>query len=306
MSSKPDQNIDLAAYLRGQYDSLSESQQRVIEFLLSNGIDGLYMSSQQIAEQVNVNRSTIVRTAQALGFQGFVELQAALQKHFSEQFTAFNRYNNQDIGTRQIIEQISPQQAQADAHSVLQRMVQIETQKLQGLLEIIPKADFERAVDLLTDAHAIYIMGLYLSKSLALNLFYPLSLTRTGIHLLEPDTTGFTRQLAGLTERDVFFAISNIRYARPTLACIEYAKSMGATVITLTDSPFSPPARRSDLVFVIPARLWFYANSVVPFTLLNALSATLVLRFADHPPENLDKVDKIFNHLNMFMGGEET
>src|SRR5690606_31340480 len=283
----------------GLYDSLSESQQHVIEFLLSNGIDGLYMSSIQIAEQVNVNRSTVVRTAQALGFQGFSELQAALQRHFSQQFNSFNRLDNEDIGTRQIIEHMSAEEAAADGHSVLRRMVQIETQKLEGLLEIIPKDDFEKAITLLTEAKAVYIMGLYLSKSLALNLFYPLSLTRPEIHLLEPDTTGFTRQLARMNAGDVLFAISNIRYARPTLRCIEYAREVGASVITLTDSPFSPPAKRSNLVFVIPARLWFYANSVVPFTLLNALSAALVLHFADNPPDNLDKVDKIFKQFDI-------
>lgn len=136
-------------------------------------------------------------------------------------------------------------------------------------------------MDLLLAARHIYIIGLYLSHSLALNLFYPLRVMGLDCVLLQPDSVEFVPHLAGIYEGDVLFAISNARYARDTLKSIEIAQDSGAAIVTLTDSRLSPAAKRSDVAFVIPAKLWFYSNSVVPFTLSNALSAALFHRLGD-------------------------
>lgn len=293
------QPTDIVEHLRAMHDGLSDSQRAVIEFLLTHGVEAIYMSSSQIAEHVDVNRSTVIRTAQAVGFAGFSELQMALQQHFSRQYGGMNA---PDIGSHQLL---SLMETTDHSQSVLQRMVAIEMEKLQTLPEIIRNEDFERAVQLLVSATHIGIIGLYLSKSLALNLFYPLTLMRAGCLLLEPETTAFARDLSSLKAGDVLFAISNTRYARVTLQSMEQARETGAAVIALTDSPLSPAAKRADLSLVVPPKLWFYGNSVVPSTLLNALCASLLLHHSGSEREDLNVANQMFKRFNTFMDSDD-
>ncbi len=293
------QPTDIVEHLRSMHDSLSDSQRAVIEFLLTHGVEAIYMSSSQIAEHVDVNRSTVIRTAQAVGFAGFSELQTALQQHFSRQYGGLNA---PDIGSHQLLSLMG---TGANGESVLQRMVAIEAEKLQALPDIIRNEDFERAVQLLVGATQIGIIGLYLSKSLALNLYYPLTLIRKGCLLLEPETTAFTRDLSSIAAGDVLFAISNTRYARATLQCMEQAREAGAVVIALTDSLLSPAAKRADLSLVVPPKLWFYGNSVVPSTLLNALCASLLLHHASSQREDINVANQMFERFNTFVDTDD-
>ncbi|MBZ0287111.1 MAG: MurR/RpiR family transcriptional regulator, partial [Anaerolineae bacterium] len=206
-------STDIVEYLRSMHDSLSESQRAVIEFLLTHGAEAIYMTSSQIAEQVQVNRSTVIRTAQALGFAGFSDLQTALQQHFPRQYGG-----KVDIGSDELLTEIG---TAADGETLLRRMVSIESEKLKLLPDIIRAEDFDRAVHLLTNAQRIGIIGMYLSKSLAMNLYYPLTFMRKGCVLIEPETAGFVRDLISLKRHDVLFAISNTRYARVTLQCMD-------------------------------------------------------------------------------------
>jgi DNA-binding MurR/RpiR family transcriptional regulator len=288
---------DIIGRINATLESLSKGQQKVVEFMLKQGIEGLYMSSTRIADVVGVNRSTVVRTAQALGYPGFTDFQTALQEHFSRQFGSVDLI---DIGTKQLRKDLDGSNP-ADLHAVLRQMVLIEIQKLTTVPDLIPAPDFERAVDLLVGARSVAIIGLHLSKAIALNFLYPLRLLRQSVSLLEPDTIDYIRILAALDENDVLFTISNNLYSREALRCMEYARDVGATVITLTDSPIGPPARRADLALVIPAGLWFYGNSAVPFTVLNALCAAIMLRNPT-PPRDLTKVEQAFQQFDMFVG----
>lgn len=290
---------DIIRRINAALDSLSKGQQKVVEFMLKQGIEGLYMSSTRIADEVGVNRSTVVRTAQALGFPGFSDFQAALQLHFSRQFGSVDLI---DIGVKQLRQDFDDSNP-ADPHTVLRQMVANEIQKLTMVPDLIPPADFERTVELLIAARTITIMGLHLSKALALNFFYPMQLIHRDCRLLEPDTVGYMRMLASLNSQDVLFTISNKRYSREALRCMEYARDVGAIVITLTDNPIGAPARRADLALVIPEGLWFYGNSAIPFTVLNAVCAAVLLH-NPNPMPDLSRIEQAFQQFDMFAGDE--
>src|SRR5262245_35657740 len=106
---------DVITHIRTAYDTMSKSQQKVAEFLLTHGIDVVYLPAARIAEMTGVNASTVVRAAQALGYEGFAELQAALQDQLLRQTSPVERLQ---ITSKQLTE------AMADgSESVLHNMV---------------------------------------------------------------------------------------------------------------------------------------------------------------------------------------
>ena len=289
---------DIETRIRTAYDSLSKSQQKVTEFLLTHGIDVVYLSAARIARLVQVNRSTVVRTAQALGYGGFPEMQAALQAHFLSRLSSVERFR---YGSRQLIEEMREPSDGSSGDSLLQRVIRTEVEHIENLMQQISADNFEQIVDLLAGARRIYIVGLRASTPLALHFLIPLRLIRHNCYLLSYNTpNGLSDQLEELSDQDLLFAITYSRYARDTLNVMDYARLVGAKVVALTDSPLSPAAMRADRVLVVPFRIWLYSNAAAPYVLLNALFSALFLRFGDHVPERLENLERIYNRLQIF------
>jgi DNA-binding MurR/RpiR family transcriptional regulator len=268
----------------------------VTEFLLTHGIDVVYLSAARIAKQVGVNRSTVVRTAQALGYEGFPDMQAALQAHFLSRLSSVERFQ---YGSRQLIEEMREPQDSKD--SLLHRVIRTEIEHVENLLQSISTNNFEQVVELMTAAQHIYIIGLRASTPLALHLAIPLRLIHNHCTLLAYESAnGLSDQVEDLSEKDVLFAITYSRYARDTLNVMDYARSVGAKVVALTDNPLSPAARRADRVFVVPFRMWHSGNAAAPYVLLNALFTAIFLRLGDHVPERLEKMEKVYEKLEIF------
>lgn len=287
---------DIETRMRTAYASLSRSQRDVTEFLLTHGIDVVYLSAARIARLVGVNRSTVVRTAQALGYEGFPDMQAALQAHFLSRLSSVERFQ---YGSRQLIEEMH--EPHEDGDSVLHRVIRTEIGHIENLLQGISLENFDQVVDMLASARHIYIIGLRASSPLALHLSIPMRLIRHNCTLVAYHSAdGLSNQLESLGEGDVLFAITYSRYARDTLNVMDYARSVGAKVIALTDNPISPAATRADRIFVVPFRMWLYANAAAPYVLLNAIFSALFLRFGDRVPERLEQVERIYDHLETF------
>ncbi len=287
---------DIETRMRTAYDSLSKSQQQVTEFLLTHGIDVVYLSAARIARLVGVNRSTVVRTAQALGYDGFPALQAALQAHFLSRLSSVERFQ---YGSRQLIEEM--QEPQEEGASILHRVIRTEIEHIENLLQGISLENFDQVVDMLASARRIFVIGLRASTPLALHLTIPLRLIRPNCTLLFYNSAdGLSDQIEAIGEGDVLFAITYSRYARDTLNAMDYARSVGAKVIALTDNPLSPAATRADRIFVVPFRMWLYANAAAPYVLLNAVFSALFLRFGDRVPERLEKLEHVYDHLETF------
>lgn len=310
---------DVMARIRTAYDSLTKSQQKVAEFLLTHGVEVVYLSAARIAEMLDVNRSTVIRTAQAIGYNGFPEMQAALQAQLLSGIGSAERYQ---FGSRQLIEDITEQsqdqQAEpgepngrvessvikpanpTDMGSVLHHVIRTEMRNIEQLIHAVPTTDFARATQMLGSARHIFVIGLRASLPLALNFGHPMRFIHKQCSVLTEGLTSLADQLEDMTDQDVLFAISYSRYASNTLACMDYARGLGAKVIALTDSPLSPAAKRADVAFIIPYKVWLYANSAAPFVLLNALFTAMFLRRSEVIPERLDHLDQIYAAFRTF------
>lgn len=289
---------DIETRMRVAFDSMSKSQQRVTEFLLTHGIDVVYLSAARIADLIEVNRSTVVRTAQALGYEGFPDMQAALQQHLLSRLNTFERFQ---YGSRQLIEEMQEPGERLSQDSVLQYVIHTEIERIENLHQQIGGENFEEVVDMMVKARRIYLLGLRASAPLAMHLFIPLRLIRDNCYIISYQSpNGLADQFEDLTSDDVLFAVTYSRYARDSLNAMDYARSVGAKVIALTDSPLSPAATRADKVFVISFRVWMYSNAAAPYVMLNALFTALFLRYREHVPGRLEKLERVYRQLEVF------
>ena len=294
MEQQPDV-LDVLWRIRANYDSMSKSQQKVAEFFLTRGMEAVYLPAARIAELLDVSHSTVVRTAQAIGFEGFPDLQAALQEQFLGRMNSSSIYQ---VGSRKLSSQLSDQNE--DTASILKRVMLTDARNIESLTEQISLPDFERTIDLLVHAPTVYIIGLRASSPLALNFTIGLRQIRPNCTMLRPDFGDLVDQAASIGEGDVLFSICFGRYMRETLTCMDYARKAKATVITVTDTPLSPAAKRADLAFVVRYGVWFYGASTALFSLLNALMMAILLRHGAAAQQRLEQVDRIIEQFQIF------
>ena len=291
---------DIVRWIRHHHGSLSRSQQKVAAFLLEGGINIIHLTITEIASAVGVNSSTVVRTAQALGFDGFPELQSVLRSQFLNQARIAQRMQ---IGSQKLIDDLSSG-APEDQH-LFNAVLRDEVQTLLDLPQHVPTLIFDRAVDMLDDAERVYIVGLGASFPLALNFGILLRYIRPYTTVLTPGIDPIPSQLTPLKTGDLIFSLCFARYTRETLTVMEVGKQRGASVLTVTDSHVSPAAKRADLALIVPFRLRLYSNTVALFALQDAILGALSLRYPEKTRARLDNLEDLYRQFNLLTTEED-
>lgn len=291
---------DIIQWIRSHHESLSPSQRKVAEFLLTGGINMIHLTITQIADAVEVNSSTVVRTAQSLGFDGFPELQSVLRSQFLNQAKIAQRMQ---VGSQKLIEDISAG-AKEEEH-LLNTVLRDEVQALLALPEHVPTGVFDKVVDLLDTANHVYIIGLGASFPLALNFGIFLRYIRPDTTVLTPGIDPIPAQLTPLTKGDLIFSLCFARYTRETLTVMEVGRQREASVITVTDSHVSPAAKRADITMVLPFRMRLFGNTVALFALLDAILGALSLRYPETTRQRLDILEELYEQFNLLTKTDE-
>ena len=291
---------DIIRFIRQQHDSLSPSQRQVTQFLLEGGIEVIHFTITEIAEAVGVNSSTVDRAAQALGFDGFPELQSVLRSQFLNQAKIAQRMQ---VGSQKLMDYLSAED-EADAH-LFNTVLRDELHTLLDLPQHVPTQVFDRAVDMLDEARQVYIIGLGASFPLALNFGIVLRYIRPQARVLTPGIDPIAAQLIALSPDDLIVSLCFARYTRETLTVMDVGRERGASVLTVTDSHVSPAAKRADLALIVPFRLRFYSNTVALIALLDALLGALSLRYPEKTRERLEVLEELYQQFNLYSGEDE-
>src|SRR6204780_40241 len=70
----------LSAYIRARFDEFSRSQKDVAQYIVDHLDEAAFQTAEELARRANTSSSTVVRFSQALGFEGFPELQRAARE----------------------------------------------------------------------------------------------------------------------------------------------------------------------------------------------------------------------------------
>ena len=217
------------------------------------------MTAAKLGALVGVSESTVVRFAIELGFEGYPELQRALQELVRTRLTSFERIEVSDalMGDKDILEQV----------------LLSDVEKLRKTLESVDREAFDQAIDRIISAKRIYILGVRSSASLAGFLHYQLQMVFDNLTLVQT-TSGneMLEQIMRIGEGDVMIAISFPRYSKRIIDAIDYAHSKGAVTVALTDSASSPLAQGADHLLIARSDMASFVDSyVAPLSVINAL-----------------------------------
>ena len=215
---------------------------QVATYAVENPDEVAFGTVASIALSADVQPSTLVRFSQALGYQGFSDLQDVFRSRLRDRVLNYDERLEQLRGHAR---------DGSKASLLLDGFSDAATRSLAMLKEKIDSEQLEKAVKTLADGETIYLVGL--RRSFPISSYMSYAFGKLGVKNMLIDAVGglAAEDVSFATPRDRILAISFTPYASETISLAQRAAARGVPIIAITDSPFSPLASVASLWFEI-------------------------------------------------------
>src|ERR1700686_3451660 len=252
--------------LRRQYDRLTQSQERSAEYIVDHPDRVAFSTVDQMAGQLGVNPSTIVRFTYRLGLKGFPDLQERTRQLVRGQLSAASEIVNENSVLAHL------------EGTVFGTSLGQDLQNLRRTIAAIKAEDLQRASDIIAAARKVFVVGSFNAYSVAFFLGLALDRIRGNTTVWSGDMTLQASQLIDLGPDDCLIAFSSAPYAVSTQRVGLLAKEARTRVIAVTDTPISAVGQIADVILAAAStgaalQNSFVAAIAVANALLNGVAA---------------------------------
>ncbi len=274
--------------IRAGMDSFSKGQKRIAAFILDNYDRAAFMTAAKLGETASVSESTVVRFAAQLGYDGYPDMQKALQELIRGRLTSIQR--------------IQVSRDQMTGSDILGSVMQRDMNSIHDVIERLDREEFERVVDKLLHAKHIYILGVRSSSFLAGYLIFYLHLIFKNVTLVQSSAAGeIYEQLVHIGPGDVLVSISFPRYSKMAIHAVEFACQRGGDVVAVTDSPMSPMYKMASASLLASSDMISFVDSMAaPLSLLNALILAVGQQRRDDLSATLAEMEQVWSKYSIF------
>lgn len=274
--------------IRSRMDSFSKGHKRIANYILDNYDKAAFMTAARLASTTEVSESTVVRFAAQLGYEGYPEMQRALQEIVRGRLTSIQR--------------IEVSQNQIDGSDILGAVMQRDADNIRSAVAGIDREDFQRVVDKLRKAEHIYILGVRSSSFLAgyLNFYFHL-IFKNVIYVQNTAAGEIYEQLIHIGPGDVLLGISFPRYSKMVIHAVQMAKGRGADVIAITDSRVSPLYQLANVSLLVKCDAISFVDSMAaPLSLLNALILAVGRLNQEEVSRTFAEMEQVWSKYSIF------
>ena len=228
--------MNLLQYIRQNYESFTEREKRIADYLLNDNNDIIEMSAKEIGDATNTSAPTVVRFSKKLGFSSLNEMKIKLSISLSngknkEEF----EYLDRDLSTKSIIG------VKQSIHTIIDETV-----------NLISECELDNAIDLLSKAKNIYVFSVGVSNLVGLDLYYKMSRINK-MCIAHSDTHLQITSSALMEEGDVAVAISYSGDTKEVILCAENAKKNNIPLIVITKASINNSLEEySDVTLHVP------------------------------------------------------
>jgi len=222
--------------VRGVYDTLPRSERKVADYVLNHADQVIHSSVTDLAQTLEVSESTVVRFCQRLGYQGYPEFKILLARDLGTPFQ--DTYDTLDPGD--------------DVTTIVRKTVQISVQALNDTLAVLDPNNVKEVVDLLINAHHVFLFGCGGSGGSA-QIAYQ-KMLRLGLPCsvcIDPHTQTLLSGTA--TEQDVVIGISYSGNNEDVVRAMRVAQERRAKTVAITNYPTSPVVRMANVALLTGA-----------------------------------------------------
>jgi DNA-binding MurR/RpiR family transcriptional regulator len=241
----------LSAYIRARFDDFSRSQKDVAQYIVDHLDEVAFQTAEELARRANTSSSTVVRFSQALGFEGFPELQTSAREEFRRRVAAGSGdgHGLNGNGASNAAPLFSLDQSEFETAVAADHVNVEETARR------ISRRDVEAAIDAISQSRRVLIAGTDQMAFFASYLRHLLMLLDLQADLVASPSQEALSRLGRIDSETLVIGLSAGRPHPLVVRAMKLARHRKARTVAITDATLSEVAKLAQ------TRLYYSSNS---------------------------------------------
>jgi len=233
----------LSAYIRARFDEFSRSQKDVAQYIVDHLDEAAFQTAEELARRANTSSSTVVRFSQALGFEGFPELQQA----------ARDEYRRRPAGAADMLTAVTP--LFSLDHTEFEAALAADHVNVEDTAHKLSRSNVEAAIDAIVSAEKVLIAGTDQMAFFASYLRHLLMLLDLRAEIVASPSQEALGRLSRIDEGTLVIGLSAGRPHPLITRTMKLARHRKAPTMAITDATLSEVARLARI------RLYYSSNT---------------------------------------------
>jgi DNA-binding MurR/RpiR family transcriptional regulator len=235
----------LSAYIQARFDEFSRSQKDVAQYIVDHLDEVAFQTAEELARRANTSSSTVVRFSQALGFEGFPELQGQAREEYRRRVAAGL------TGTPAA----SAEPLFSLDQNEFETAVAADHVNVEETARKISRSEIESAIDAITGARRVLIAGTDQMAFFASYLRHLLMLLDLQADIVASPSQEALSRLGRIDDSTVVVGLSAGRPHPLVVRAMKLARHRKARTVAITDATLSEVAKLAQI------RLYYSSNS---------------------------------------------
>jgi DNA-binding MurR/RpiR family transcriptional regulator len=242
----------LSTYIRERFDDFSRSQKDVARYIVDHLEEAAFQTAEELARRADTSSSTVVRFSQALGFDGFPELQEAAR----DEYRSMSHAVAAGRSTGEIDSALFTLGKSEFESALATDLLNTEETARKVLVE-----DVQEVATLISQAERIVMVGVDQMAFFASYLRHLLALLDLRAEVVASASQEALARLARIHEGTVVIGLSTGRPHALVLRALKLAGKRTCDTIAITDSSLSDLTKLADHCFYYSSNSASYTRS---------------------------------------------
>jgi DNA-binding MurR/RpiR family transcriptional regulator len=242
-AESPNGHQALSRYISARFEEFSRSQKDVAQYIVDHLDEAAFHTAEELARRANTSSSTVVRFSQALGFEGFPELQQA----------ARDEYRRRPAGADDAMAGTTP--LFSLDHTEFEAALAADHVNVEDTAHKLSRSDVEAAIDAIVSAEKVLIAGTDQMAFFASYLRHLLMLLDLRAEIVASPSQEALGRLSRIDDQTLVIGLSAGRPHPLITRTMKLARHRKATTLAITDATLSEVARLARI------RLYYSSNT---------------------------------------------
>jgi DNA-binding MurR/RpiR family transcriptional regulator len=223
----------LSTYISSRFDEFSRSQKDVAQYVVDHLDEVAFHTAEELARRANTSSSTVVRFSQALGFEGFPELQEAAREEYRNSLR-----RSEGLG--------SPEPLFSIDQSPFESVIAADHVNVEETARKVSRSEVEGAIEAIATAERVLIAGTDQMAFFASYLRHLLTLLDIRAEIAASPSQDALSRLGRIDENTLVIGLSAGRPHPLVLRAMKIARHRKAGTVAIVDATLSEVAKLSE------------------------------------------------------------
>lgn len=265
--------------------NLTKTEMIIADFFFENQKKLYFLTSTDIANELKISDTSVIRFVKSLGFKSFKDFKKSLKKVVSSKvLTPSERLNlNEEL---------------LQTNEIMNIFKNTIYNNIEATLNADSYVNIQESIEILVKSKKKYIVGFKSTSGVASFFGLRLGFVLKDVITFSENSSELIKSIVDINSCDCLCIIAHPKYSKTYSILIELAKKVNAKIIIITDKMTSPVANKGNITILTDIEGISYFNSIVSTQVILEFILTLISKNLNiDSKERLSYINDILNTI---------